>query len=193
MSLTPFQNPRINSDVLRITGNQERRSSMTSLQDILKKVPDPRSRQGLRHPHWALLSLIILSMPCGRRGMAAAHRLGKMLTPRQLRRLGFRPEHDPPSHPTLTEFTRYLDPDALAEALSALIPAGGGVDPEMARHVAIDGKTMRGTKDAGGRAVHVLSAFRPALEQCLGHESSRGKGMEIPDAPTSSTAWTCRA
>jgi len=103
---------------------------MTSLQDILKKVPDPRSRQGL----------------------------GKTLTRRQLRRLGFRPEHEPPSHPTLTEFMRYVDPDALAEALSALIPADGGRDPERARHC------------------------RDRREDDAGHESSRGKGMEIPDA-----------
>jgi hypothetical protein len=41
---------------------------------------------------------------------------------------------------------------------------------------------LRGCEDANGRAEHVLSAFCSALEQSVGHVSSRGKGMEIPDA-----------
>jgi hypothetical protein len=49
-------------------------------------------------------------------------------------------------------------------------------------HIAIDGKTLRASKDAQGKAEHVLSAFCSALEQSVGHTSSRGKGREIPDA-----------
>ncbi len=44
------------------------------------------------------------------------------------------------------------------------------------------GKTLRGGKDADGRVEHVLSAFCVALEQSAGHVSSRGKGLENPDA-----------
>ncbi len=51
-----------------------------------------------------------------------------------------------------------------------------------ARHIAIDGKTMRASKDGDGKAVHVLSAFCGDLQEVVGHEASRGKGMEIPDA-----------
>ena len=49
-------------------------------------------------------------------------------------------------------------------------------------HIAIDGKTLRGSKDNEGKAEHVLSAFCAYLEQSVGHTSSRGKGMQIPDA-----------
>ena len=50
------------------------------------------------------------------------------------------------------------------------------------RQLSIDGKTLRGSKDADGNAEHVLSAFCTALGQSVGHRSSRGKGFEIPDA-----------
>ena len=48
--------------------------------------------------------------------------------------------------------------------------------------IAIDGKTLRGSKNVEGNAEHVLSAFCAQLEQSVGHTSSRGKRMEIPDA-----------
>ena len=48
--------------------------------------------------------------------------------------------------------------------------------------IAVDGKTLRGSKDAEGKVEHVLSAFCARLEQSVGHTSSRGKGKEIPDA-----------
>ena len=47
--------------------------------------------------------------------------------------------------------------------------------------IAIDGKTLRGSKDAEGKAEHVLSAFCAWLEQPVGHTSSRIKEKEIPD------------
>ena len=48
--------------------------------------------------------------------------------------------------------------------------------------IAIDGKTLRGSKDADGNAVHVLSAFCAEMERTVGHASSRGKGFEILDS-----------
>src|SRR5690554_5865493 len=77
-----------------------------------------------------------------------------------------------------------LDPDAMERAFSQIVFArsddqGNVMSP---RHIAIDGKTLRGSKDSNGRAEHVLSAFCAALEQSVRHVSSRGKGMEIPDA-----------
>lgn len=35
--------------------------------------------------------------------------------------------------------------------------------------ISIDGKILRGSKDAAGRAEHMLSAFCATLEQSLGH------------------------
>ena len=157
---------------------------MVLVRKVLRNVPDPRGRKGRQHPLEALLGLMLLSMLSGRQGMAAAFRLGRSLTRRQLTRLGFRPDRASPCHATLTETLRMLDPDAMAAVFStvtALRTGGSAADPDP-RQIAIDGKTLRGSKDAEGRAEHVLSAFCVLLEQSLGHASSRGKGLEIPDA-----------
>ena len=53
---------------------------MASVRLVLRQVPDPRGRKGVTPPLAALLGLILLSMLSGRRGMAAAHRLGRSLT-----------------------------------------------------------------------------------------------------------------
>ena len=83
-----------------------------------------------------------------------------------------------PCHTTLIEILRAIDGRALADALGAVCQVEAGDQ----RHIAIDGKTMRASKDGDGNATHVLSAFCAGLQSILGNEASRGKGMEIPDA-----------
>ena len=157
---------------------------MISIKSVLRQVPDPRGKQGLQHPLEALLGLILLSMLSGRKGMRAAFRLGRTLSRRQLNLLGFRRNLSSPCHATFTETLRILDPDALAEAFSQFTTDQQECAESEAAHrqLSIDGKTLRGSKDAGGNAEHVLSAFCATLGQSVGHSSSRGKGMEIPDA-----------
>ncbi len=157
---------------------------MISVRSVLREIPDPRGKKGRLHRLEAILGLILLSMPVGRKGMKAAFHLGRGLSRRQLDRLGVRRDLESPCHATLTETLRVLDPEAMATAFSRLTtgaPDAGDVEMDL-RHIAIDGKTLRGSKDAEGKAEHVLSAFCAALEQSVGHTSSRGKGREIPDA-----------
>lgn len=157
---------------------------MVSVRSVLREIPDPRGKKGQLHRLEAILGLIILSMLSGRKGMKAAFHLGRSLSRKQLDRLGIRRDRKSPCHATLTETLRVLDPDAMAAVFARITVApsrneGSDVDPEQ---IAIDGKTLRGSKDAQGKAEHVLSAFCSALEQSVGHTSSRGKGREIPDA-----------
>ncbi len=107
----------------------------------------------------------------------AAFLLGRGMSARQRNGLGFM-NGTTPCHATLTETMRAIDARALADILGALDLAEGND----ARHIAIDGKTMRASKDREGKAVHILSAFCGGLQKVLGHAASRGKGMEIPDA-----------
>jgi len=157
---------------------------LISVRSVLRQVPDPRGKQGRQHPLDALLGLVLLSMISGRKGMRAAFRLGRGLSRKQLTRLGFRRDRSSPCHATFTETLRILDPDALAEAFSQFTIGQEEYEGNetMRRQLSIDGKTLRASKDADGKAEHVLSAFCAALGQSLGHSSSRGKGMEIPDA-----------
>ena len=147
------------------------------LREVLESVPDPRGKQGQDYFLWSILALIVVSMSCGRRGCAAAFRLGRSLNERQRARLGFR-KGTTPCHATLTETLRAIDGRALAQTLG-VESFSEGADR---RHIAIDGKTMRASKDGEGQATHVLSAFCAGVESIVGNEASRGKGLEIPDA-----------
>ena len=147
------------------------------MKKVLERIPDPRGRQGRDYRLWSILGLILVSMLCGRRGMKAAFLLGRSLTHVQKRQLGFMRGHTP-CHATLTETLRILDAQAVADILGAVVLADNSDD----RHIAIDGKTLRASKDGDGRAEHVLSAFCGGLQTILSHEASRGKGLEIPDA-----------
>ena len=123
-------------------------------------------------------------MLIGRKGMRAAFRLGRTFSRKRLDQLCFRRNRNSPCHATLTELLRILDPDALAEVFSQFTTDREDCEGNevIGCQLSIDGKTLRGSKDADGTAEHVLSAFSAALGQSAGHCSSRGKGLEIPDA-----------
>ena len=157
---------------------------MISVRAVLREIEDHRGKKGRLHPLHAILGLILVSMLCGRKGMKAAFHLGRSLSRKQLVQLGFRYDRKSPCHATLTETLRGLDPNAMAAAFARITApsSSGSATGQDPCHIAIDGKTLRASKDAQGKAEHVLSAFCSALEQSVGHTSSRGKGREIPDA-----------
>jgi len=121
--------------------------------------------------------LIAVGFLCGRRGLLAVFHLGRSLNARQRSALGF-VKGVTPCHSTLTETMRVIDAAALAEVLSKLAV----VDGEDARHIAIDGKSIRASKDENGKAIHCLTACCCGGREVLGQTASRGTGMEIPDA-----------
>jgi hypothetical protein len=150
------------------------------LLDALKKVPDFRGKRGQSYQLWSLLALVLVGFLCGRRGLMAVFRMGRALPVKQRLRLGFR-RYKMPCHSTLTETMRAVDAESLAALLGRAILRDDAAAPA-AHHIAIDGKTLRGSKDHNGDAEHCLSAFAHAVHKVLGHTASRGKGMEIPDA-----------
>ena len=155
---------------------------MVSVRSVLQEVPDPRGKKGQLHRLEAILGLILLSMLSGRKGMKAAFHLGRSLSRKQLDRLGVRRDRKSPCHATLTETLRVLDPDAMAAVFARVTVApsrneGSNVDP---RQIALDGKTLRGSKDAQGKAEHV---FRPSvrlLNNPLAIHPHAGRGGKSP-------------
>jgi DDE_Tnp_1-associated/Transposase DDE domain len=148
--------------------------------EAFKQVPDFRDRKGQTYRLWSLLALVLVGFLCGRRGLRAVYRMGRTLPVQQRLRLGFRRDKMP-CHSTLTETMRAVDADCLAALLGRAV-VRENTPSQASRHIAIDGKTLRGSKDANGDAEHCLSAFAHAVQKVLGHTASRGKGMEIPDA-----------
>lgn len=149
------------------------------LQECWTLLPDPRGAQGKDYKLSAILNLVITGYLCGRQNLRAVFRFGRGLKRDQRRALGFT-RGDMPCHATLTETLRYIDGEALAKVLGVTVTATTG-DGTL-RHLAIDGKTLRASKDGNGKAVHCLSAFCRELQAVAGQTASRGTGLEIPDA-----------
>lgn len=133
-----------------------------SLWDALGEVPDRRGRQGRHYPLRSVLGISLAAILAGANDLRAIYRWGRRLRPEALRLFGIESGRAP-CHATYHYFFRALDADALAAALGrhARGAAAGG-------HIAIDGKSLRGSRRADAKALHVLSAFATELGAVIG-------------------------
>jgi hypothetical protein len=137
-----------------------------SLIEALRLVPDPRSRHGRRHALPAVLALLSMGVMCGCRSVYAALQWGRDHGAEKMARLGLE-KHGVPTDGMMSNLLRRLDVVAFEAALTrwaAAWPAeaGGPADgiPEV---VAIDGKTLRGSRGHEVPGVHLLSAYAVRL------------------------------
>ena len=85
-----------------------------------------------------------------------------------------------PSHDTLSDVIGRIDRDAFALAFTAWVQAGL---PELAGHqVAVDGKSLRGSRGADG-TVHMISAFATQARLVLAAQAIPDKANEITAIP----------
>ena len=96
----------------------------------------------------------------GRQRSGAIFRWGRRLKPEALALFGI---ERAPCHATYHYVFRSLDGDALARALGGF--ACGRDEPG---HIALDGKTLRGSRRLDAKALHVVSAFATQLSAVVG-------------------------
>ena len=121
-----------------------------------------RGRKGRQLPLPALLALSISAMLSGSDSLISIFRWGRRLKAEALHVLGF-PDGIAPCHATYRCVFCSLDGDALSRVLGkfALGETAGG-------HIAIDGKTLKGSRRHDAKALHVLSAFATGLSAVVG-------------------------
>lgn len=85
-------------------------------------------------------------------------------------------EHGTPSHDTFGRVFRILDATIFEQCFRGWIADMVGVIDGV---VALDGKTVCGSRDGENTALHMISAFATGSGLCLGQEGTRGKGHEI--------------
>jgi predicted transposase YbfD/YdcC len=85
-------------------------------------------------------------------------------------------EHGTPSHDTFGRVFRVLDASVFERCFRSWIAGLVGVIEGV---VAVDGKTMCGSRDAANSALHMVSAYASASGLCLAQEGTRGKGHEL--------------
>ena len=124
-----------------------------------EQLKDHRKKRGIRHGAASILAVAACAVLSGSRSLLAIGEWAADLPQDLLRRLGCRrhPEtgvYIPPSEPTIRRHLQKIDADEFDRAINEWIASQA--DPES---VAVDGKTVKGAKDAEGNQLHLLSAI----------------------------------
>lgn len=154
------------------------------LREYLAQVPDPRGRKGRRHVFAATLTAVVCAILQNCRGYDA---IGQWLSKQPidfLHPLGF--WRTPPTASGLRKLLSKIDATALEDALTRWITvvlpeAASGLTP-----ITLDGKSLRGTWNRLGRAVHLLNVVdqrtKTAIHQRVvsGDTNEHKVALEVP-------------
>ncbi|MGQ4352855.1 ISAs1 family transposase [Streptomyces drozdowiczii] len=157
--------------------------TVADLRKFLASVPDPRARRGIRHPWTALLTAAAAAVLAGAASITA---IGEWIADAPqcvLALLGFRP--DPltglirPPHPTTVRLVlAAADKDALDRAIGDFLQHRQAPSPGR-KIIAVDGKTLRGSRSAKRTATALIAAMTHSGE-VLAQRQIDGKSNEIP-------------
>lgn len=147
----------------------------------LSEIPEVRDRHGRRHPLTAMLALACAAMLCGYRRYSAIAEWGRNYDRALLVALGF--THAPsPCAATFFLVFRKLDRtrfEAVLGAWAEQVLTATGADPDDGDGMALDGKTLRGSRKQGAPGAHLLSAVSHRLGLTTGQVGVDDKTNEI--------------
>jgi hypothetical protein len=148
----------------------------------LASLPDPRGRQGLRHPLAAMLAAIVCGILTGSRGCTGIAQWVRSQQPQVWHWLGFR--RKPPCTNTFRTVLLMLPPETLEAVLRPWVEAALGELPSSSdvEAVAIDGKTLCNTLSAHERNVHLLALFDQQTGGVLSQQAVPGTTNEAKAA-----------
>src|SRR6478672_2110667 len=160
------------------------------LAEVLGQIPDGRHARGKRHPLPAVLLLAGVAILGGARSESAIAEWGANYGPEWRRRLGLTHPRGP-SQATIHRLFRQIDVARLehclgqwAEQALACFPAPRAAEGEWPLEgIALDGKTLRGSRKRGAVDTHLLCAVSQRLGVVLGQVAVADKTNEIPTAP----------
>ena len=145
-----------------------------SLLEQLKKVPDPRIKRTRRHELMDMLVIALCAVICGADNWVDVVQFGKA------KRAWFADFLKLPngiaSHDTFARVFQLIDAQVLERVCMAWLQSIAG---KVEGVVAIDGKTVCGSRDGHNTALHMVSAYATTSGLCLGQEGTHGKGNEI--------------
>ena len=133
-----------------------------TLWDALGEIEDRRGRKGRQYRLQSVLGISIAAMLAGSNDLIAIFRWGRRLKPEALRLFGIESGRAP-CHATYHYFFQALDADAVSRTLGRFAHGEAALG-----HIAIDGKTLKGSRRLDAKAVHVLSAFATELSAVIG-------------------------
>lgn len=150
-----------------------------SLWDLVEQVADPRNRSGQRHPLQAILRMMISGFLCGCNSTASVLRWAKRLSRAHKEALGL--TKGIPTAGALSNLFAKMNVENMEQVLNQ----DGWVQLEKSpsiMHIAIDGKTIRGSSCGDTPAIHLLSAFAVSLKSTLKQHQQDPEDNEISSA-----------
>src|SRR5215470_5626695 len=154
--------------------------------EVFATMPDFRKPRGKRHPLAAIFALACCAMLCGSRSYSAIAEWGHNYGTRIAQALGF--THGTPCAATLHTIFRYVNRDEFeaclgtwADSVAGSLPTAPAT-PEVA--MALDGKTLRGSKKQGAPGTHLLSALAHHVGVTLAQQAVDDKTNEITAVET---------
>jgi hypothetical protein len=135
-----------------------------TLMELLEGLKDPRRPQGKRHPLPALLGLAVVAMLAGMTSYEAIVQYGKERGGEFLKLLGFTSKRGL-CKATYSRVFRRIDVADFEARVGRWIQ--GRLGPADAPHIAIDGKTARGSREGDTPGIHLVSAYAPEVKAVL--------------------------
>lgn len=154
--------------------------------EVFSDIADFRKSRGKRHPLSSILALACCAILCGYRSYSAIAEWGRNYGTDIAHALGF--THNTPCASTLHTILRCIDRKAFeakvgawADSVVATLPAVPEA-PEVA--IAVDGKTLRGSKKQGALETHLLSVLAHERGLTLTQQAVAAKTNEIKEVET---------
>lgn len=148
--------------------------------EVFADIPDFRRSRGKRHPLYAILALSCGAMLCGYRSYGAIAEWGRNYGTQMAHALGF--THNTPCAATLFTIFGHVDREAFEAKLGAWadsVVAHTLAAETPADAMAVDGKTLRGSKKQGAPGTHLLSVLSHRLGLTLTQQAVDVKTNEI--------------
>jgi hypothetical protein len=150
--------------------------------DVFSSIPDFRQARGKRHPLKSVLALAAAAMLCGYRSYSAMAEWGRYYGQDLARALSFT-HHKTPCASTLHNILSSIDRPSFEAALGCwaepLLQQVTADDGPSALALAIDGKSLRGSKNQGAPGAHLLSAVSHRLGLTLGQSAVPDEANEL--------------
>lgn len=159
-----------------------------ALQENFDALPDPRVARTRLHRLSDLLLLSLAAFCCGANGFEDIQLWCLAQGVDALRALlGVRLDNGIPHHDTFRRVLARLEPAGLEQSLNTLrarVPVGEPEAKPAGRHLALDGKVLRGSQDArrATEPLGLLSVLATDLNLVLGQAKVSGTTSEIPVA-----------
>jgi predicted transposase YbfD/YdcC len=156
------------------------------LLEVLESVPDPRKKRGVRHRFSAILFVSVCAVVSGARSFAGIAEWAADAVEDTLHGMGIGAPNASTVRRALSAFTGDGFDAAIGAWLSGRVRTAraGAPDRRRRRAIAVDGKTLRGSRDGEQRARMVMACLDHDSGVTLGQVEIAEKSNEIPKFTT---------